>query len=276
MSSIGLQADCDNCFGLCCVAPTFSASVDFAFDKALGEPCPNLGPDFQCGIHSSLRDRGFRGCAVFDCFGSGQKVSQVTFGGQDWIQAPETAEQMFAVFGVMRQLHELLWYLTAALSMQPGSGLQAELRSAIAETERLTRGTPDAIAAIDVEQRRGEVTGLLRDASQRVRSRASDERRVKAGADLKGADLLGADFREADLFGASLKGAVLIRADLSGADLRFADVIGADFRDAIIVGADLTNAVFLTQAQLNAAKGNATTNLPPTLARPPHWQFDTR
>ncbi len=69
-----LQADCENCFGLCCVALPFAASADFAIDKDAGKPCENLQSDFRCGIHNSLRQRGFRGCTVYDCFGAGQKV----------------------------------------------------------------------------------------------------------------------------------------------------------------------------------------------------------
>ncbi|WP_425519715.1 pentapeptide repeat-containing protein [Streptomyces auratus] len=47
--------------------------------------------------------------------------------------------------------------------------------------------------------------------------------------------------------------------------------MGADLRDADLAGADLTGALFLTQAQLNAAKGDAATTLPPSLTRPAHW-----
>jgi hypothetical protein len=34
---------------------------------------------------------------------------------------------MFAVFGVMRQLHELLWYLTEALALEAARPLHAQL-----------------------------------------------------------------------------------------------------------------------------------------------------
>ncbi|WP_435798157.1 pentapeptide repeat-containing protein [Streptomyces decoyicus] len=53
--------------------------------------------------------------------------------------------------------------------------------------------------------------------------------------------------------------------------MRTADLIGADLRDADLGGADLTGALFLTQAQLNAAKGDAATRLPAALSRPAHW-----
>ena len=46
------------------------------WDKPAGRSCPNLGADFGCGIHDSLRERSFPGCAVFDCFGAGQQVIQ--------------------------------------------------------------------------------------------------------------------------------------------------------------------------------------------------------
>jgi uncharacterized protein YjbI with pentapeptide repeats len=68
-----------------------------------------------------------------------------------------------------------------------------------------------------------------------------------------------------------LRGAYLIAADLSEADLRSADLIGADFRDANLSGADFTGSLFLTQFQINAAKGDARTKLPVSLNRPPHW-----
>ena len=84
-----LLADCGNCFGLCCVALAFTASADFAMDKEAGEPCRNLQSDFRCGIHRTLRAQGFPGCTVYDCFGAGQQVSQVTFGGRDWREAHE-------------------------------------------------------------------------------------------------------------------------------------------------------------------------------------------
>ncbi len=116
--SLSLRADCASCAALCCVAPGFSASADFAIDKAPGRPCPHLDPGFRCSIHGELRARGFPGCATYDCFGAGQHVTQGTFDGGDWRQAPDVAASMFAAFAVMRPLHELLWYVTEALALE--------------------------------------------------------------------------------------------------------------------------------------------------------------
>ncbi|MER5479359.1 pentapeptide repeat-containing protein [Streptomyces sp. NPDC002734] len=261
-----LRADCANCFGLCCAALPFARSADFAVDKPAGQPCSHLRRDFRCGIHTRLRDSGYQGCTVFDCFGAGQKVSQVTFGGVDWRRAPETARSMFAVFPVMRQLQELLRHLTEALGLAAARPVHEELRTARSRVDGLTRGTAESITALDVNALRGEVNPLLLRASELVRAGVPGRPR-----DHRGADLMGARLAAADLRGASLRGALLVAADLSGADLREADLIGADLRDADLRGADLTGALFLTQAQLDAAKGDAATRLPPALRRPTHW-----
>ncbi|WP_327132655.1 pentapeptide repeat-containing protein [Streptomyces sp. NBC_01343] len=261
-----LQADCSNCFALCCVALPFAKSNDFAVNKAAGTPCKNLREDFRCGIHTRLRDEGFQGCTVFDCFGAGQQVSQVTFGGRDWRTHPGTAGAMYEVFPVLRQLHELLFYVTGALALPAAAPIHADLRRAQAETVRWTAADADALTALDVGALRGRVNTLLLRASELARAKAPARKKNHRGADLMGARLAGADLR-----GANLRGAYLIAADLSGADLRLADLIGADFRDADLRGADLRDALFLTQPQLGAARGDAATKIPPTLARPAHW-----
>ncbi len=260
-----LRADCTRCFALCCVAPAFTASADFAITKNAGQPCPNLRQDFRCGIHTRLRERGFAGCTVYDCFGAGQQVSQVTFAGRDWRQAPGAARRMFAVFPIMRQLHELLWYLTEARALDAARPIHAELDAAHDETARLTNTGPDQLLTLDVATHRHRVNELLLQVSELVRAPFPRRR------EHRGADLIGANLANADLRGANLRGAYLIGVDLRGADLRLADVIGADFRDADLRGADLTGSVFLIQSQLEAAKGDATTTLPPALARPAHW-----
>jgi len=260
-----LRADCESCFALCCVVPAFSASADFAINKPAGAPCPNLAPDFRCGIHTRLRAEGFRGCTVYDCFGAGQNVSQVTFGGQDWRSAPGTARQMFEVFPVMRDLHELLWYLSEAVTLPVGGSLHAELSRALAVTAGLTGQGPDALLGLDVAAHRQDVNELLLAASERARAG------VRHKLDHRGDDLIGADLKDADLRGASLRGAYLIGADLRRADLRGADVIGADLRGADLRGADLTGTIFLIQSQLDAARGDSVTRLAPSFTRPTHW-----
>ncbi len=264
---VRLAADCGRCSGLCCVAPAFSASADFGFDKPAGRPCRHLLPVFGCDIHARLRSEGMRGCAVYDCFGAGQQVSQVTFAGENWQTAPHLAGQMFEAFAVMRQLHELLWYLTAALAMPTSAALRDAVRISRDTIEPLTALDADSLVTLDVDAHRNTVNTILVEVSTQVRASVGP-----AALDRRGADLIGVSLRAADLQGANLRGALLIGADLTSANLTLADVTGADVRDADFRGANLADTLFITQAQIDASRGDTGTQLPVTLNRPPHWQ----
>ena len=134
---------------------------------------------------------------------------------------------MFAVFPIMRQLHELLWYLDDVAARPQAAPIRAELDRAYAETEALTAASPEEILTRDVDAYRETILPILTRASELVRdgiatSTAATD--IQPGVDLMGADLAGTDFR-----GANLRGTWLIGADLRSADLSLADVIGADF-----------------------------------------------
>jgi uncharacterized protein YjbI with pentapeptide repeats len=213
------------------VVPAFAKSTEFAIGKPARSACPNLGVDSRCGIHDQLRPRGFAGCTVYDCFGAGQQVSQVTFGGVDWRTSASIAAQMFAVFPVMRTLREVLSYVVEARGWPLPAALVAELSTVRDELSALTRADAATLLAVDVDSLRGR-----------------------------------------DLRGASFRGAQLIGADLRGAELRLADLIGADLRGADLSGADLRDALFLTQSQLDAARGDGMSRLDDRFTRPAHWR----
>lgn len=262
-----LRADCENCFGLCCVALPYTKSADFAFDKDSGTPCRNLQSNYLCGIHNDLRNKGFRGCSAYECFGAGQKVSQSTYNGKDWRTNKYIAQEMFDVYPMMQQLHEMLWYLNEALTIDAAKSIYKELHYCLVETEELTGKSPEFILCIDMNEHRAKVNKLLIRTSELVRAQVTKKHKDTR----RGMDYLGAKLKGADLKGANLRGALLIAADLRNADLRWSDFIGADFRDTDIRGANLAGSIFLTQAQVNAAKGNKHTKLPATLVRPAHW-----
>ena len=261
MVSSHLRADCGSCVGLCCVVPAFSKSSDFAIDKPARTACPHLALDFGCSIHAELSDRGFVGCTVYDCFGAGQKVVQELFDGRDWRASPELAEPMFAAFEVVERLHELLWYLADALSRSAAASLHDEIEGLRFSIERAAA----APAGTDVTLLQSRVDPLLGEVSALVRSGLS-------GPDLRGHDLAGRDLRDHPLDGANLRGAVLLGADLRGIELGEADLLGADLRGARVDGADLSDALFLTQFQVNAARGDAHTRIAAKLDRPARWE----
>jgi uncharacterized protein YjbI with pentapeptide repeats len=271
---LDLIADCSRCAGLCCVAPAFAASSDFAIDKDAGEACPNLAPDFRCRIHARLRDTGFPGCVAYDCFGAGQQVTQVTFAGHDWRSTPDDALAMFDAFAVMRALHELAWYLAEALSMPAAARFHGGLAAGLDRIAPLTALPAGELLAVDVAAWQREMGALLGPVSEAARAGAVAG--AKAGGrgkrlDRRGADLAGAELAGADLRAVMLRGAMLIGADLRGADLRFADLAGADLRGTDLSGADLRDALFVAQAQLDSAVGDPATRLPLSRSRPAHW-----
>src|SRR5262249_22196445 len=127
-----LRADCSACVGLCCVAPGFAESADFAFTKPAGQACPNLTAEFRCAVHADLRQIGMSGCTAYDCFGAGQRVTR-TFGGESWRQRGELAAPMFKAFSVMEQLHELEWYLAEGLTRELAREIHEEMAGALAD-----------------------------------------------------------------------------------------------------------------------------------------------
>ncbi|MEL4504101.1 pentapeptide repeat-containing protein [Luteococcus sp. H138] len=258
--------DCGQCAGLCCVALSRSRSGGFGADAPAGSPCHHLRPDNMCEIHERLRDDGWPACTVFDCFGAGQQVTQVTFGGNAaWRQEHATAQVIFDAFGVMRHLMEMLRLLTEAHELAHGELLEV-ITDLLVQLQGAVAGDATQLAAVDVAVLRGRVGPVLAAVSEQHRSPAPRSKRFKPRAQLFGADLHGKD-----LSGYSLRSALLLAANLRGATLDRTDLLGADLRDADLSDADLSGAIFLTQQQVSAAKGNRRTQLPGGLRAPEHW-----
>lgn len=153
------------------VALYFSASDGFPNNKSAGKPCLNLQSDFGCSIHKDLRKKGLKGCTTYDCFGAGQKVAQITYAGHNWRENPELSDKMYEVFLIMRQLHEMLWYLKQALSIQTNEKIKNKINNLIAKTEDITKSAPDLLMTLDIEVHRDNVNALLRQTSEFVRTK---------------------------------------------------------------------------------------------------------
>lgn len=267
-----LGADCANCFGLCCVALAFAKSADFPFDKPAGEPCVNLDGHDGCQIHPHLRGRGFKGCTVFDCFGAGQKVSQRTFAGRSWREDPATRAAMFSAFPIVRRLHELLWHLDEAIALVEPVRDATPWLMAFERVQGLSDQTAAELAELDVDAEYDSARDLLVEASGIARSsHAQSTDRSGRWALVPGSDLVGAALAGTDLRGATIRGSIAIAADLSGARMERCDLLGVDLRDANLNGANLDGAIYLTQMQVNSARGDRATVLPEGFERPSHW-----
>jgi hypothetical protein len=161
-----LRPDCAACCALCCVAPPFDTDQGFGHDKPAHEPCRHLEPDFRCAIHSRLAESGYPGCAGFDCFGAGQRVTQELFGGASWSKSPDFAVEMFECYERLRPLHELMALATLAMDRTQDEALRLELR--------------DAVAGIEVQcsrQSRPDVAQLRRSTVDLMRRALADQER---------------------------------------------------------------------------------------------------
>jgi uncharacterized protein YjbI with pentapeptide repeats len=256
------QIDCTHCLGLCCTALAFSRSSDFGHDKPEATPCRNLDADYSCRIHDRLRDSGYKGCTVYHCFGAGQHLSQRTFQGDD---APKRRQAIYAAFPKMVHLFEMFWYVTDG-KRDVTRDILNQLDETLAALTRCAALPADQFARLDMMSIRQTVRPLLEMIASRVQVQYSGRR------DQTPRDWVGKHLQERDFSGASVQNQWLQATNLSNSRLCGVNFLGADLRECNVKDADLTDALFLTQAEINAATGNAATQLPPRLLRPSHWR----
>jgi len=158
MRRADLVPDCGRCAALCCIATSFEVGPAFAFDKAAGERCRHLTRDDRCAIHDSLVARGCAGCAAYDCYGAGQRVTQA------FSAARRSRRARNAAFLAQQLVHELLWQLTEAQRLCPAShtALRDELERAIEALDRAAREPLATPPERMLEAQRERVRGLLR------------------------------------------------------------------------------------------------------------------
>jgi hypothetical protein len=167
MRRLDLVTDCARCSALCCVATSFDASEDFAFDKAAGERCRHLRSDDRCAIPDALVARGCTGCAIYECHGAGPRITRIAEAAG--FTEPERNE----AFLRMREVHELLWLLTEAQKRCPASHseLAAQLGGAIAALDAIAREPPHALLDLDLRADRRAAHTLLRDVGRALGGR---------------------------------------------------------------------------------------------------------
>lgn len=234
METVSLTIDCARCKGFCCIELYFSKADGFPMDKPAGKPCRHLTSAHRCDIHSDLEKRGLKGCMAYDCFGAGQRAAAT---GED--------------FQRLYRLHQMLWYLTCAASA-PGIGKLAPQIGALIQ---------ESGGVEDLDEYQDRVNALLKQVIAKTCVKGPPKR----------IDMAGKDFKKADLSGMDLTFTLLMAANLTGCAFDRASLLGADLRDADLSGADLSGSLFLTQAQVNGARGDGRTKLPARLARPDLW-----
>ncbi|HAO61158.1 MAG TPA: hypothetical protein DCQ90_04280 [Erysipelotrichaceae bacterium] len=257
-----LKIDCGKCSGLCCVALYCAKSDGFPSDKPAGKPCEYLLNDFRCAIHHELKERKMKGCLAYDCFGAGQKATRSFPQGVNWMTKPSDADEIFAVFRILFQMHQYLWYLLEAVGLADDENTTREIERLIDENERITGLDVRRLVEVDLGGYKSNVDRWLKEVSFK---RGSDRR------ESKNKNVLGKNFKGANLEDGDFTMSLMIAANLKGCKLDGANFLGADLRDANIKNTDLSKCLFLTQMQINSVIGNKQTILPLRLVRPTSW-----
>ena len=255
-----LKRDCGHCHGLCCVLLYCSKSEGFPQDKPPGTPCIFLAADYRCSVHERLAEKGLSGCMAFDCLGAGQRLTRLLeeHGGEKFSGIANRLPHMM-------ERHWLWWCLWQGWWIRPCAVLKDEAQALVKQFQAADDEEEEAAAPMEAALNEAARSLLARAAEMvcaAVGGRLGQPGRDYAGRDLRGADLTGRDFR----------GAWLMGADLRGAGAYGANFMGADLRDTRLEDADLGSSLFLTPAQLQAARGNTATKLPPFLEPPDHWR----
>lgn len=164
MAAAERLADCSRCQALCCVAPAFDADQGFGHDKPAHQACHHLDAGaqggFACRIHAELPERGYAGCAAYDCHGAGPQLL-ARCSGPAWPALADPAP-LFDAFLHQRRLHEMLALLDLALprATEHAPQVVAELRALLARVEQLAAGIGGEPA--DAAALQAELAALLR------------------------------------------------------------------------------------------------------------------
>lgn len=164
------RADCARCEGLCCVSLPFDRSEAFSFDKTADVPCRHLSRSNRCGVHDTLRERGLSGCAAYDCYGAGQRVTREFLRERSWREDPELAARIFEAFRALKRLHELLALLTHPRLRALGAADDERRTRLLAALEPARGHTLESLAVFDLERAEREVGEFLRSLRHAFRS----------------------------------------------------------------------------------------------------------
>lgn len=259
--------NCKDCCGLCCVSLYFTKSDGFPKDKKAGIACKNLQTDYKCQIHSELFKQGLKGCIAYDCFGAGQFLTRQLASLPDWLTLPpREADKIFNAYLIVLNIHHTLWYVAQCMILRLPGTEAAKAQALIDEGHLLIENPLEILTVLDTQTFCDKANVYLKHISKLYLTKNSVR--------IKGKDFIGKNMRQKDLSGADFSMSLMIAADLEQANLYGTNFLGADLRDTNVCNTDLSQCLFLTQIQVNGAKGNANTVLPPYLNTPKTWSHN--
>lgn len=208
-----------------------------------------------------------KGCIGYDCFGAGQHVTQCIYEGETWQTSQEQSKEIFDVFVIIFQLYQIRYFLEESRIVIPAKELWSDIENLINENDVLCNSTIQSILDIDIEGYRNKVNVLLKQVCASIIMSFKHNNNKKNLT-----EFLGKSFKKRDMSGLDLSMKLLIATNFDSCIFDGTIFLGADTRDANFSNADLRESVFLTQGQINSAKGNRSTKLPKHLDYPVTWK----
>lgn len=244
---MNFKINCTQCYGLCCRALYFSKLDGFPENKQASIDCRQLNNDYTCKIHQELSSLHYKGCLSYDCMNAGVLAS--SFYTKE--EAPFHKEELFHVFIKASMLVSFVYYLNDLERFHKSTTstlLVHQLESILSNKEELLTCTPSLYQQ--------ELARLIRTATKHLQSLPKHSKK---------------NLSHQRLHQVNVANVSLIQYNCSHTIFDEVSFIGADVRDCNVCNADLRHTHFLTQAQVNAMKGNKQTKLPSHLSHPSHW-----
>lgn len=261
------KINCEKCSGLCCVALYFAKSDGFPKNKEAGIACKNLQAEYKCKLHSNLFQQGLNGCMAYDCFGAGQYVTRHLKSLPDWRTISKNeADEIFNSYLVVLRVHQTLWYLSQCLILRLPQIEKEHAQALINEGTELIEKLLEILAVLDTQS--------FYEKSNEYLKHICEIYQIPNANKIQAKNYMGKNMKQKNLAENDFSMSLLIAANLEQANLYGANFLGTDMRDTNIKNADLSQCLFLTQIQINAAKGNNNTILPSYLNRPESWNCD--
>lgn len=263
------KINCKKCSGLCCVALYFTKSDGFPKDKEAGAACKNLQLDYKCKVYSKLSQQKLKGCMSYDCFGAGQYVTHHLKSLPNWHSiSPKEADKIFNSYLVALRVHQTLWYLSQCLILRLPQSEKEQAKSLINEGIESIKKPLETLAVLDTRPFCEKSNKYLKHICEIYQAHFSNTNKMQSQ------NYMGKNMKQKNLAGKDFSMSLLIAANLEQATLYGTNFLGADMRDTNVRNTDLSQCLFLTQIQINTAKGNSHTVLPPYLYRPKVWDLD--
>ncbi|MGN1181640.1 MAG: pentapeptide repeat-containing protein [Faecalibacillus sp.] len=258
-------SDCCQCSGLCCIALYCFQSDGFPQDKPIGKPCIHLMNNYRCQIHQQLEEKKMKGCIGYDCFGAGQYLTHDIYHGITWKMHPEKITEICEMFIRIYRLFQMRFFLYESLKLISSQDLLGDIYQLINENEMICHMTIDKILQYSIEDYQDKVNQILKKVCHQLKRYLNIKEKKKQ-------NFIHHNFDNQDMTGVDLNMKLAIASSFKNCQFKGATFIGTDTRDANFEGADLREAIFLTQGQINVAKGSRKTKLPNHLYYPITWK----